>query len=271
MPFARINGVTHHYALAGPAGAPAVAFVNSLGTDFRIWDQVAAEVAKDHRVLLYDKRGHGLSGIGATPYAMETLTADLAGLMDHAGLRDPVICGVSVGGMIAQQLSTTRPDLVRALVLCDTLARFGDPQMWLDRVAKIEAGGLAAIVDGMMQRWFGPGFHERSAVALDGYRNMFLRQPAEGYIATCFALRDADLTPLLARIAVPTVVVVGADDGASPPDKVEAFARAIPGARFELLPDCGHIPSVEQPQRLTASLRSFLSQVASERVSHAHP
>jgi 3-oxoadipate enol-lactonase len=266
--FVRLHGVNHHYEIAGDGPGPAVVFVNSLGTDFRIWRGVAEVVACDRQVLLYDKRGHGLSAVGGTPYSMEMLAEDLAALMDHVGLRDAVICGVSIGGMIAQRLLAERPDLIRSLVLCDTLARFGDPAMWSDRITRIEAGGLAAIADGVMQRWFSPGFFARCSDEVDGYRTMFLRQPADGYIATCIALRDADLTALLHRITVPTICVGGADDGSSPPDKVAALAAAIPGARFELIPDCGHIPSIEQPATLVRILASFLSRSASESAPH---
>lgn len=268
MPFARINGVTHHYERAGPPRGAPVVFVNSLGTDFRIWRDVAAAIAAGHPVLLYDKRGHGLSDIGETPYSMAMLARDLAALMDRVGIGRAVICGVSVGGLIAQQLHAARPDLVRGLMLCDTLAKIGDEASWNDRIARIEAGGIASIADPILQRWFSPGFFEKRPAEADGYRNMLIRQPAAGYVATCVALREADLTGHAARIAVPTFCVAGEHDGSTPPDTVAAFAGTIPGARFERIASCGHIPSIEQPEKIVEILTAFLSLVATETDAH---
>lgn len=267
MTFARINGVTHHYQRAGADAGLPVVFVNSLGTDFRIWRAVAEAIGRDHPVLLYDKRGHGLSGVGETPYSMAMLARDLAALMQAVGFGDAVICGVSIGGMIAQQLHADRPDLVRALMLSDTLAKIGDDAMWNKRIADIEAGGLAAIAGGVMERWFSPAFRQ-SGAEFDGYRTMFLRQPVDGYIATCVALREADLSAHLARIDVPTVCVAGEHDGSTPPDKVAAFAKRIPGARFERIADCGHLPSIEQPARVIAMLADLLARVVMEGGRH---
>jgi 3-oxoadipate enol-lactonase len=269
LPFARVNGVTHHYERAGPQSGLAVVFVNSLGTDFRIWREVADAVASSHPVLLYDKRGHGLSDVGETPYGMAMLADDLAALMSHVGIGRSVICGVSVGGVIAQQLHARRPDLVGGMMLCDTLPKIGDDASWNDRIARIEAGGIALIADAILQRWFSPDFFEKRAVEADGYRNMLVRQPAAGYVATCVALREADLTGDAARIAVPTLCVAGAHDGSTPPDKVAAFAKTIRGARFERIAACGHIPSIEQPWKIVELLTAFLSLVATETDAHA--
>jgi 3-oxoadipate enol-lactonase len=269
MQFARLNGVTHHYQLIGSnKGRRPIVFVNSLGTDFRIWRDVVIRLAGERPVLLYDKRGHGLSDLGPTPYTMEVLASDLAALLDHVGIERAVICGVSVGGVIAQQLYAVRPDLVEALVLCDTMAKIGDDAFWNTRIEAISLEGIAAVADPILGRWFTPGFRDTSNPDFDGYRVMLERQPSDGYVATCIALRDADLRPLATRIAVPTICVVGDQDGSTPPKAVADFARTIPNARFEIIKACGHLPSIEQPEALTAIIRAFLSLAGTETLAH---
>jgi 3-oxoadipate enol-lactonase len=212
-------------------------------------------------------RGHGLSDVGRTPYSMELLAGDLAALLDHVGARRAIVCGVSVGGLVAQQLYARRPELVQALILCDTAARMGDADSWNARIAAIEADGMEAVADMILERWFTAEFR-RSSREFAGYRNMLVRQPVDGYIATCVALREADLTALAPRIAVPTLCIVGDADRSSPPALVSAFARSIPAARFETIAACGHIPSVEQPQRLVDIMRAFVALAGTETVSH---
>ncbi|MGN6100211.1 MAG: 3-oxoadipate enol-lactonase [Devosia sp.] len=269
MQFARLNDVTMHYQLIGsPASRPLMVFVNSLGTDFRIWRDLVVRLAGEYAILLYDKRGHGLSEVGRTPYSMVLLADDLAALLELVGARQAIVCGVSVGGLVAQQLYARRPELVQALILCDTLARIGDDAFWNARIARIEQGGIGAIADVILERWFTPAFRAADTPDYVGYRTMLERQPVEGYLATCIALRECDLSNGATRITVPTIAIVGDQDGSTPPRAVADFAKTIPGARFELIENCGHLPSIEQPAVLAEIMRAFLSLLATEPVSH---
>ena len=269
MQFARINDITIHYQVIGAtAERPVLVFANSLGTDFRIWRDVIVRLAGDYAIVLYDKRGHGLSDIGPLPYAIEDHANDLAGLLDMLSVKQAIVCGLSVGGLIAQSLYQRRPDLVRALVLCDTAHKIGTPELWAQRIAAIEAHGIEAIADGILERWFTPEFRRPENAALIGYRNMLIRQSVTGYAATCGAIRDADYTEAAGRIAVPVLCVVGDQDGSTPPDVVLGTARLIPGARYEVIRDAGHIPCVEKPEALTAVLRAFFEIVTHGDNSH---
>lgn len=262
MQFARINDVTIHYqVIGGPADKPVIVFANSLGTDFRIWRDVIVRLAGDFGIVLYDMRGHGLSDVGQVPYAMEDHASDLAGLLDLLSVKSAIICGLSVGGLVAQALYQRRPDLVAALILCDTATKIGTADSWNSRIAAVEANGIASILDAVMERWFTPAFRRPENMAYAGYCNMLVRQPLEGYAATCGAIRDADYTEAAAKIAVPTLCVVGDQDGSTPPDLVLATAKRIPDARYEVIPDCAHIPCVEQPEALTAVIRAFISSI----------
>ena len=259
MQFARLNDVTHHYQMVGsPLSRIPIVFVNSLGTDFRIWRDVVIRLAGEYPVVLYDLRGHGLSEVGAAPYSIEMLAGDLVALLDHVGVREAIICGVSVGGLVAQQLYAQHPERVRAMILCDTLGRIGDEQIWDTRIAAVRNAGIAAISEAILGRWFTPKFRHSGNPEYDGYRAMLERQPVQGYLATCGALREADLGPLASRIAVPTICIVGDQDGSTPPGAVGDFAKSIRDARFEIIKACGHLPSIEQPEALATIIRAFI-------------
>jgi 3-oxoadipate enol-lactonase len=181
--------------------------------------------------------------------------------LDLLSVKNAVISGLSVGGLIAQSLCQRRPDLVSALILCDTAHKIGTAESWNARSAAVEKNGIGSIVDAVMERWFTPAFRRPENTAYSGYCNMLVRQPVEGYLAACAAIRDADFTEVAKTITVPTMCVVGDQDGSTPPDLVLSTARLISGARYEVIRDCAHIPCVEQPEALTTIIRAFLASI----------
>ena len=261
MHFAKLNGVTLHYQVIGaPEDKPLLVFSNSLGTDFRIWRDVIFRLAGDYALLTYDKRGHGLSDLGETPYTMDDHIGDLAALLDHLGQRNAVVVGLSVGGLIAQGLAHRRPDLVRALILCDTAHKIGTAESWADRIAGIEKGGIEALAEAILDRWFTPEFQKTQADAFAGYRNMLVRTPKDGYLGTCVAIRDTDFTEQTKALKVPTLCVVGHGDGSTPPDVVRGLSELIEGAEFQIIAQSGHLPCIEQPQVLAGLIVDFLQR-----------
>jgi 3-oxoadipate enol-lactonase len=261
MQFTDIGGATLHYEhRAGGPGKPLIVFANSLGTDFRIWREVMDDLAVDFSTLCYDMRGHGLSGLGAPPFAIADHVADLSGLLDFVGARDAIVCGLSVGGLVAQGLYATHPGLVRALILCDTAHKIGTAESWNTRIDAVRRSGIDSIADGVMKLWFTPAFHAEKPALLAGCRAMLARQPVEGYAGICAAVRDADHTELVGRIAAPTLCLVGDQDGSTPPALVRSMADLIAGAEFAVIEGAGHIPCVEQPAQLVARIREFLAR-----------
>ncbi len=260
MRFAKLNSITLHYGHAGDPARPTIVFSNSLGTDFRIWQAVAAELVKDFHIVLYDKRGHGLSDTPKGPYSIDDHVSDLIALIDHLKIDRVIVCGVSVGGMIAQGMAARAPQRIRGLVLCDTAHKIGSPEMWQQRMDQISQQGLVGIADDVMQRWFSSDFIDHQKPQLNGYYNMFTRSPVEGYLGTCAAIRDADLTLSTERIQLPTLCVCGDHDLATTPDLVRELAGLISGARFELVAGAGHLPSVEQPETLVKLIGKFLGE-----------
>ncbi|MCB2134569.1 MAG: 3-oxoadipate enol-lactonase [Rhodobacteraceae bacterium] len=241
-----------------PAGAPVV-FANSLGTDFRMWDKLIPRLPQGLRLIRYDKRGHGLSSCPAGPYSMGALVRDAERLLDALSVRDCVFVGLSVGGLIAQGLAVKRLDQVRAMVLSNTAAKIGTAQMWADRIAAIRAGGIEAIGDATMTRWFSRRF--LSDAELPGWRNMLTRQPAEGYCGVAAAIAGTDFITPTSGLTLPTLVIAGSEDGATPPDLVRETAALIRGARYELIRGAGHLPPVEDPAEYARILTDFLTSI----------
>ena len=193
MPFVTIGGITlHHRHVKATGNACAIIFINSLGTDFRIWDDVVAALDGEMSLLVYDKRGHGLSDIGDIK-SIDDHVDDLSGLIDHFGWKKVVLCGLSVGGMIAQALYARRPGIVEALILCDTAHKIGTNESWNTRIAVVERTGIQAFADSVLKLWFTPAFHTARVAELDGYWNMMTRQAPAGYLGTCAAIRAASV------------------------------------------------------------------------------
>lgn len=261
MAFASLGFGAVHYRDIGPRDAPAIVFVNSLGTDMSIWGGVVERLAADYRIVTFDARGHGLSSVPGGPYTLEGLAGDLLELVDRLQLGTFAVVGVSVGGMVALRLAIDHPQRLRAVVACDTAAKIGDADTWNGRIDTAQTSGMTALADPVLLRWFPESIREGRADEIARWRDLLLRTPVEGYVATCAALRDADLTAEVSSIAVPTLIVVGAVDQSTPVALVRDTAARIPGARFEIIEHAGHIPSIDQPARLAALIAEHLEAV----------
>jgi 3-oxoadipate enol-lactonase len=248
MKFVKANGLVIHFSDQGRGDGPPLVFINSLGTDFRIWNEVAEILAPDFRILSYDKRGHGLSELGPDKNDMADYARDLAALLDVVGVGRATIVGLSIGGLIAQELYRQSPGRVASLVLCDTAAKIGTDEVWDQRIDLVERGGIEALADAVMERWFTAHFRATRSTELAGMRAMLTRTPRQGYLAACGALKRADLRPYAGRIEAPTLCLVGDEDGSTPPALVKETAALIPGSRFEIIEGAGHLPNVEKPE-----------------------
>ncbi len=256
MPIAEFEHGHVHYRLDGPEDGAPVVFANSLGTDIRLWDPILPHLPAGLRILRYDKRGHGLSDVPPGPYSMGALISDAEQIIDHVGLKNVLFVGLSIGGMIAQGLAAKRLDLVRAAVLSNTGAKIGTREMWADRIAGVEAGGLQAAADATMQRWFSDAF--RQTPEFHAWRNLFLRTPAEGWTGCAAAIAGTDFYNTTAALRLPVLGIAGTEDGSTPPDLVRETAMLVPGAKFALIRGAGHLPCVEAPQEYAGLLTDFL-------------
>jgi 3-oxoadipate enol-lactonase len=256
MRFLSVNGRSHGVAIAGQHDWPVVVFLNALGTDYRIWDEVAAQLS-GVRTLRYDLPGHGLSD--ADPdMSIVTLAADLGALLDALNISSAMLCGVSVGGLIAQQLAFTSPERVSGLMLCDTAYRIGTRTTWTQRIELIESWGLPAAATGIVERWFTTAFRARCPATVAGYQRLGARTGAASYVALAQVLRDTDLEVQTPHLRCRTLVLCGSDDVATPPETARVLADAIPGARFALISEAGHLPLIEQPAVVASHIASFV-------------
>lgn len=260
MAFASLHHVGLYWRALGHPSAPAIMFANSLGTDCRLWDEVGEALSARYRVILFDQRGHGLSEVTPGPYDIDMLAHDALALADYLGLERFGFVGLSVGGLIAQRLALMAPSRLSTLVICDSAAKIGTAQSWDARIEAVAASGLAGICTAVMERWFTQAYRTTRPVELAGWARMLNATQAAGYIATCEALKSADLTGALSGITTPTLVVCGADDQSTPPALVRETAALIPGATFELIRACGHIPPAEQPEALLALLNRHFEE-----------
>ncbi len=261
MQFAELNGIVVHYQDRGPRDGPALVFSNSLGTDFRLWDQLLALLPEGLRIIRYDTRGHGLSAAPEGAYFMGDLVADAAALIEHLGARGCVFVGLSIGGMIAQGLAAEHPGLLRAAVLSNTAARIGTPAMWEQRIEAVRAGGIGAIAESILERWFSARWRRENPLALAGWRHMLCRTPVAGYLGCSAAIAGTDLLESTARLRLPVLAIAGSDDGSTPPDLVRETAGLIEGVRFQLIRGAGHLPCVERPGDYARVLTGFLGEV----------
>ena len=254
-----LGDVRLHVREDGPSDGPAVVFANSLGTDLRLWDGVVARLPRHLRLVRYDKRGHGLSDAPPGRYSMDALVRDAEGVCDALAVRACVLVGLSIGGMIAQGLASRRPDLVHAMVLSNTAAKIGTAETWAERIDAVNADGIDAVSDAVMERWFSPAF--RASPMRPPWQRMLETQPAHGYVGCMAAIQGTDFYAQTAALHLPTLAIGGDLDGSTPPDLVRETAALIPGARFELMRGVGHLPCVEDPAGYATILADFLASV----------
>ena len=239
------EGVRLFHRFDGPANAPVLLLSNSLGTALEMWDPQMPAFAERFRVLRYDMRGHGRSAVPPGPYSIADLGRDVLALLDANGI-DRVRFGCNA------------PERLEKLVLCNTSAQLGLPEHWNIRISLVQNEGMKGVAEGVIDRWFTPGFRERDPQEVDRVRRMLLETPPAGYAACCAAIRDQDQRQAICAVPVPTLVVAGARDPATPPEHSRLIASKIPGARLVEL-DAAHLSNIEARDRFTASVLEFLS------------
>lgn len=254
------NGVTLHISDEGPKTGRVVMFANSLGTDLRVWDTMIAHLPKGLRLVRFDKRGHGISDCPEGPYTIEDLAGDAIAIAEALDLQDITFVGLSIGGLIGQGMIEARPDLIKALVLMDTAVKIGTADSWNARIDAMQVSGIAPLADDIMERWFAKSFRADDA-RIAPWRAMVSRTPLEGYLGCCAAIAGADFTALASRVDIPVMAVVGAEDGATPPDLVRATADLY-NAECHVVDDAAHIPCVEHPEQIAQLITDFLTRTA---------
>jgi 3-oxoadipate enol-lactonase len=245
--------------IEGPADAPVLVLSNSLGTNRALWDAQMPALTARYRVLRYDTRGHGSSPITTGPYSIAMLASDVLVLLDALKIERAHFCGLSLGGMTGMWLGIHAAARIDRLVLANTAPRIGAAAIWNARIDAVRKGGMQAIAEPVLERWFTAGFRASAPEAVGRVGAMLAATPPEGYAACCAAIRDADLWPGIASIRAPALVIAGTHDIATPAADGRKMAEQIAHARYVEL-DAAHISNVEAAARFGAELIAFLAE-----------
>ncbi len=252
------NGISINYQIDGPEGAPWIIFSNSLITNLSMWDDQAAALKNEFRVLRYDQRGHGGTDAPAGKYSFATLTDDVIALMDALSIKRAHFCGISMGGMTALFLGQRYGDRFDCLFPCDC-GPASTPQsaaQWKERIDLGAEKGMEALVGQTINRWFPPEFQSASAPVVDKVSNMIRTTKYDGFAGCAWALSDYDTKPGLATIKNRVLCICGTKDQAYP--GVQAINAAVPGSKLVNIEGAGHICNVEQPENFTRAVRDFI-------------
>jgi 3-oxoadipate enol-lactonase len=255
-----IGGLSFNCRLDGSAGAPWLVFSNSLMTDLSMWDEQAAALAGRYRILRYDQRGHGGTGVPDHPCTFEELAADAAALLDWFKVERATFIGISMGAATGFFLAARHPGRVARLVACDGPAKTapGNEAAWNERIALAQAGGMAALAGPTVGRWFTPASVAAGLPVLAKVRAMIENTPVDGFIACARALQSYDIAAALPGLSMPVLLMAGEKDGALPVMMRETAAQ-IPQGRFTEIPAAGHLINLEQPASFMAALEPFLA------------
>lgn len=259
MPMIDADGCLLNVSVEGRDGGPTIMLSNSLGATMQMWEPQMAALTKLYRVVRYDRRGHGKSGVPAGPYSMERFGKDVLAILDDLNIEKIHWCGLSMGGMVGQWLGANAPERIEKLILANTSCYYPDPTNWLNRIKAVTEGGIGSIADAVIAAWLTADFREREPQITQRMKAMLIASPVEGYIACCEALSKLDQRDLLPRIKAPTLVIAGRHD-ISTPVEASIFIRShIPNASMTLL-DAAHISNVEQSHNFTEAVVGFLTQ-----------
>lgn len=256
----RANGLRFRCRLDGPEGAPWLVFSNSLLTDLTLWDAQVAAFGDRFRILRYDQRGHGGTEVPAGPASFDELASDVEALMAGLGIERATFVGVSMGAATGLLLASRAPARVSALVLSDGQAATapGGAAAWQERIDAVSAGGMGAIAEATLRRWFSPSSLAAENPAIPRVRRMIEATPPEGFVACARALQSYDLRAAMPALAQPVLLVAGAADGAMP-QTMRGMAEVIPDARFVEIAEAGHLPPIERPEGFNEAIGAFLA------------
>jgi len=265
--YIKANGIRIHYELSGRKDGPVVMLSHSLASSLKMWEPQMGMLESHFRVLRYDTRGHGKSETTPAPYTLEILGEDALGLLDELGMDRVHWVGLSMGGMIGQSIALNHPKRLKSLALCDT-ASIIPPEaqpIWDERIEGVRRKGMESQLEATMERWFTPSFFNLNPPMLTLIKEEFLATPAEGYIGCAGAIRRLNYLERLGDINLPTFIMVGEDDPATPVSASRAIHKHIKNSKLVILPFTRHLSNVEQPRVFNENLVEFLMNVSNKK------
>jgi len=253
--------LTFNCVIDGPDDGPPVVFSNSLGASVAMWQPQVDALARDFRVIRYDQRGHGGSGLPAGPYAFSALVDDALALLDALALERVHFVGLSMGGMTALGLALAQPGRLRTITAANCVARMAPAVhgVWDERARIAREQGMAPLVAPSLERWFTAATRESRGAELAWAGEMLAATPVAGYAAACGALKTMDYLDALPRITVPTLFIAGTHDAGAPLEAMRDMHARVSGSRLVEL-DAAHVSNLEQPAAFSAALGDFLRE-----------
>jgi 3-oxoadipate enol-lactonase len=256
----KVNDIEINCEVSGTKDAPVVVLSHSQGSSLAMWNPQIAALGAHFRVLRYDMRGHGGSDAPPGAYTLEQLGEDAVGLLDALHIQVVHWVGLSIGGMIGQNLALNHADRLRSLVLCDTAAAIPEDAqaMRQQRIEIAREQGMEPLVEPTLERWFTSEFLRRKSQQVELIRRQFLATPVAGYIGCSEAIRNLNYLNRLFEIKTPTLIIVGEEDSGTPVAASEAIHERIPNSSLVVLPSAAHLSNVEQPEAFRRALIDFL-------------
>lgn len=260
MPVFHSENLKLQYTVDGAEDAPPLVLLNSLGTNLHMWDAQVKLLSPALRLIRYDNRGHGKSEVPTGPCTIEQYAGDVLALLDTLGLERAHICGLSLGGVIAQWLAIYHPERVISVTLANTTPRIGTVEIWDQRIAGVQELGLAGIQEAVIARFLSAAFRQRDPEETERIRSMLLACTPTGYIAACWSLRELDLWSQVRSIHRPTLTIASELDESTPADQMRALHAAIPGSQFVHFPGVAHLSNIERPEALSACVLELVTR-----------
>jgi 3-oxoadipate enol-lactonase len=259
----KANGIQMNYELTGKKHAPVVALSHSLASSLIMWEPQMNALQIDFQVLRYDTRGHGKTAAPEGAYTMEMLAEDAVALLDALKIRAVHWVGLSLGGMIGQGLALNHSTRLRSLALCDTgaIVPKEGQAMWEERIGIARNQGMAALVDGTMERWFSPSFLQENSPMVGRIREQCLATPVNGFIGCGEAIRRLNNLERLREIKLPTLILVGQDDQGTPVAASQAMHERIKNSDLVILPKARHLSNIEAAEGFNKALLRFLKSL----------
>ncbi len=259
-----IEGCTLRVRVEGQDTRPALVLSHMLGTDLTLWDALVPELAKHFRVVRYDTRGHGGSGLGEGPVTLDRLGRDVVAILDGLAIERAHFCGLSMGGAVGLWLLAHAPARIERAVIAGSAPKLGEPAVWNGRIAAALADGMEQAVEPTIERWFSPAFVERAPEPVEAIRTLLRATSSEGYAACCGALRDMDLREAVRGVTNPVLVLRGSDDPAGTAADAEQLVEAMANATSVEV-DAKHCAVIEDGPAFAAAVVKFLTAKTAPR------
>lgn len=259
------NGIRIHCELEGSPSAPVITLSHSLATNLSMWEPQMEMLLKSYRVLRYDTRGHGESEVPMGPYSLEMLATDVTSMLEALEIKKTHFMGISMGGMIGQQLALQSPGAISSLILCDTSSQIPHEAwpIWDERIRIAETNGMEPHVVPTLERWFTSPFRKRHPEVMERIGAMIRSTDPRGYAGCSFAIRTLNLTDQIHKIRMPTLILVGEHDPGTPLSAAQALRQRIEASKLIVLKAASHLSNIEQSKEFNDAVLSFLEVTSS--------